>query len=68
MILKTLFGTETGKLIIIYHCKNWSRAEKVTEAIKERPIFQIMVVFLGKVLGGNYQLNGHKFISFTLKP
>ena len=50
-----------------YHRKYRARAEKVTQSIEERSVFEIMIVLLGEFFGWNNQLDGNKLVTFSLK-
>ena len=50
-----------------YHGKYRARAEKITQSIEERSVFEIMIVLLGEFFGWNNQLDGNKLVTFSLK-
>jgi len=50
-----------------YHGKYRARAEKVTQSIEERSVFEIMIVLLSEFFGWNNQLDGNKLVTFSLK-
>ena len=50
-----------------YHGKYRARAEKITQSIEERSVFEIKIVLLSEFFGWNNQLDGNKLVTFSLK-
>lgn len=49
------------------HCDNRAGAEKVAEAVEERPLLQIVIVLLGERLCWNNNFDANEFESFPLE-